>query len=216
MQDVSKNDGRTVLFVSHNMASVKSLCTRGVVLENGQLIFEGETDLAVKKYLTIGADGENTNFKQFTPSPSTCSKLADIVSIGVKAKGKNFSDPIAMDDEVIFEITFNKKTANSQIDTTVQIKDEHGNYLLGTGSGTTLESNKEQRGLLTHSVLIPKNFFNQGEFYVNLLIVENRKNVLIRYNDILKFTVLPKKNEFGAFMGKGVVPLLPTFNWSRK
>src|SRR5690606_18640437 len=37
MQDLSTGEGRTVLFVSHNMASVKSLCTRGILLENGKL-----------------------------------------------------------------------------------------------------------------------------------------------------------------------------------
>ncbi|MCF6308033.1 MAG: ABC transporter ATP-binding protein, partial [Flavobacteriaceae bacterium] len=51
MQDISKGDGRTVLFVSHNMAAVKSLCTRGIVLENGKMIFEGDTNIAIQKYL---------------------------------------------------------------------------------------------------------------------------------------------------------------------
>ena len=40
MQDISKGEGRTVLFVSHNMAAVKSLCSRGIVLENGKLVLK--------------------------------------------------------------------------------------------------------------------------------------------------------------------------------
>lgn len=51
MQDISQGDGRTVLFVSHNMAAVKSLCTRAIVLEHGKTVFEGNTDEAVKFYL---------------------------------------------------------------------------------------------------------------------------------------------------------------------
>ncbi|QTE23040.1 ABC transporter ATP-binding protein [Polaribacter cellanae] len=51
MQDISKSDGRTVLFVSHNMAAVKSLCKRGVVLEKGKSIFLGDVDAAVDFYL---------------------------------------------------------------------------------------------------------------------------------------------------------------------
>lgn len=50
MQDVSKGEGRTVLFVSHNMAAVKSLCTRAVVLENGMLKAEGATEEMVDLY----------------------------------------------------------------------------------------------------------------------------------------------------------------------
>lgn len=53
MQDISSGDGRTVLFVSHNMAAVKSLCTRCVVLDNGTITYSGETNQAVEKYLKI-------------------------------------------------------------------------------------------------------------------------------------------------------------------
>lgn len=51
MQDVSRGGGRTVLFVSHNMASVKNLCTRGIVLDNGTIAFRGTTDQAIDFYL---------------------------------------------------------------------------------------------------------------------------------------------------------------------
>jgi lipopolysaccharide transport system ATP-binding protein len=50
MQDVSKTEGRTVLFVSHNMAAVKSLCNRGLVLENGQVAFNGDVDGSLDYY----------------------------------------------------------------------------------------------------------------------------------------------------------------------
>lgn len=51
MQDISKGEGRTVLFVSHNMATVKSLCTRGVVLEYGKVVFEGNIIDSINNYL---------------------------------------------------------------------------------------------------------------------------------------------------------------------
>jgi lipopolysaccharide transport system ATP-binding protein len=50
MSEVSKG-GRTVLFVSHNMAAVENLCTRGVVLDRGTLVFEGTSKQAVQHYL---------------------------------------------------------------------------------------------------------------------------------------------------------------------
>ena len=56
MQDVSKGEGRTVLFVSHNMAAIKRLCKRGIVLNNGQLFFDGKVDEAVDKYLQVGIE----------------------------------------------------------------------------------------------------------------------------------------------------------------
>lgn len=51
MKDVSRGEGRTVLFVSHNMASIRALCKTGVVLDNGQMAFSGSIDDAIGYYL---------------------------------------------------------------------------------------------------------------------------------------------------------------------
>jgi lipopolysaccharide transport system ATP-binding protein len=61
MQDISGTDGRTVLFVSHNMAAVKSLCTRGIVLEDGKVIFKGTSDNTVHFYLNTESKKANQN-----------------------------------------------------------------------------------------------------------------------------------------------------------
>ena len=54
MQDVSKGEGRTVLFVSHNMAAVRSICTKGVLLQNGCVCYNGEINKTITKYLSFG------------------------------------------------------------------------------------------------------------------------------------------------------------------
>ncbi len=53
MQDISRGDGRTVLFVSHNMASVKKLCNRGILLEHGKIKFAGEINQVLETYQKI-------------------------------------------------------------------------------------------------------------------------------------------------------------------
>ena len=61
MKEVSSNGDRTVLFVSHTMSSVKALCSRAILLENGNLIYNGSVDDAINKYLNVrqqqGFDG---------------------------------------------------------------------------------------------------------------------------------------------------------------
>ena len=52
MQDVSRGEGRTVLFVSHNMGSIKALCNNCILLEKGRISYLGTTDETVKHYLT--------------------------------------------------------------------------------------------------------------------------------------------------------------------
>lgn len=59
MQDVSKGEGRTVLFVSHNMNSVRILCNKGIVLENGKVTFSGTTEDSINYYI-----GNNINIFQ--------------------------------------------------------------------------------------------------------------------------------------------------------
>lgn len=59
MQDISREGGRTVLFVSHNMAAVKSLCTSGIVLEHGRISFSGTSTEAVDYYLKMGIEKES-------------------------------------------------------------------------------------------------------------------------------------------------------------
>ena len=53
MNEVSKNEGRTVLFVSHNINAIKALCTQGVLLSKGQVSSLGAIDTVISKYLTI-------------------------------------------------------------------------------------------------------------------------------------------------------------------
>ena len=56
MSSVSEDYGRTVIFVSHNMESIKKLCTKVIILNQGKVIDYGETQLMVNKYLNIRKD----------------------------------------------------------------------------------------------------------------------------------------------------------------
>ncbi len=54
MSDISHSQGRTILFVSHNLSSIKALCKKGLLLENGRMISDGPIDEVVEKYITTG------------------------------------------------------------------------------------------------------------------------------------------------------------------
>ena len=61
MKKVAEEEGRTILYVSHNMATVKNLCNRCVVLSHGQVAFEGETEEAIAVYMQ-DENLDNTTF----------------------------------------------------------------------------------------------------------------------------------------------------------
>ncbi len=70
MQDVSSNDGRTVLFVSHNMTAVKSLCKSGILLNKGTIEFTGEIEKVVDFYLSDSSDQSiKNNFWEVEDAP---------------------------------------------------------------------------------------------------------------------------------------------------
>lgn len=58
MQGISRDHSRTILFVSHDMGAIRNLCTRGVVLEKGRVIYDGDVETAVKTYSDINKDDE--------------------------------------------------------------------------------------------------------------------------------------------------------------
>src|SRR5690606_20748909 len=101
MQDISKTDGRTVLFVSHNMAAVKSLCTRVMVLEHGKTVFEGETEDGIDYYLS-SKNTKIANYEDFTKHQGICKievlntkdQLVDKILVGQQVKLKvKFKNP---------------------------------------------------------------------------------------------------------------------------
>ncbi|MFD2515630.1 ABC transporter ATP-binding protein [Pontibacter locisalis] len=61
IQNVSKGEGKTVLFVSHNMSSIRNLCSTGILLDNGTIIFSGSSSDTVSKYIQLNTTVTNSN-----------------------------------------------------------------------------------------------------------------------------------------------------------
>lgn len=206
MNDVSKKDGRTILFVSHNMAAVQTLCTRAIVLDQGTIKYEGNVEKAVHQNLITG--GTLINHKILKPGEITGNGCA-VIECGIKAKGKSYEEPMRMDEELFFTIQLLNENKNRRIDVTLQFKGENGDVLFVVSSGDCDIVNFENK----FTCNIPSHFFNEGDFFINLLVVENRTRVIIRENDILSFSIQPKAKASGKWLGKTAGSLRPVFNW---
>lgn len=99
MKDVSKNDGRTILFVSHNMSAMKSLCSSGIGVHNGQIKYTGSIDSVIEGYLN-----SNLQDKNFNPKNETL-QLVDVKI------GNQFGESRALkyNDTLKIELFFNTK-----------------------------------------------------------------------------------------------------------
>ena len=88
MQDISHGEGRTVLFVSHNMASVRKLCKKGVLLENGCVKYMGNVESTVQLYLQQNLYHEETLLN----STKVCTPFLSFNEISVNGKNSNTID----------------------------------------------------------------------------------------------------------------------------
>ncbi len=97
MQDISRQGGRTVLFVSHNMGAVKSLCTKAIVLENGSVVFEGNTTEGIEYYLQSNQyDGYIGHYVNEEVEESGFVSLALVDKNDVIRTEFGFDEPIAI------------------------------------------------------------------------------------------------------------------------
>jgi lipopolysaccharide transport system ATP-binding protein len=127
MQDVSQGEGRTVLFVSHNMSSIQSLCKTGIILENGLLSLQSDINEVISRY----------SFKQ---QIENCIDLSSVSRPGLSniqfkylqmkitnSKGEN---GISEGDDLIVELKFQTTTKLESLGFGVLIKDGLGNNLI--------------------------------------------------------------------------------------
>lgn len=98
MQDVSRTEGRTVLFVSHNMQTVRTLCERGITLEAGSIRYSGSADEAIRQYLRTNRTETFVEFSANTSRPSIVFVKVDkeLLEIGTLAVEIGFKSPFPL------------------------------------------------------------------------------------------------------------------------
>ena len=185
MKDVSVNQGRTVLFVSHNMAAVKQLCTKGIVMLYGMNRFIGTQYDAVNFYqnsrqtnssflhegnLSNAPGNENIRILRFEVSPLNGDNLS--ISSGVK-----------------FQIEFYNQNAEINLDATFELKSSDEVVVFHHGIILS-QHNDSQRGIYKVNGVLPPHFLNAGIFIFNLIFGENQRFALFTINDFIQFEVM--------------------------
>ena len=207
MKDISSGGGRTVLFVSHNMASVKSLCTRGIVLENGGLVFDGGTDEAVSFYLNRGAEGTNNKFFGDT----ICNDVFKLHSIKLlNAEEQNEGMPITENRAIELQTNISVFDSPERYHVTYHLYNEMGDPLFSFGSQANAPL---ELGGNTLVCTFPAQFFQAGQFFLSFYFVEDRKRSIFVEKDIMGFTVIDGSREIGVYMGKEPGSIRPKFEW---
>jgi len=169
MQDVSSNEGRTVLFVSHNMASVKTICNRGMVLKNGSIDFYGNTGAAINSYLKDQLFEES----EIVDSLEYHTNITIIDSISINGLTSNVVQITKEKTELIIEINGHLLT-NSRIELEAELYDKNSillaSYCPGHVQGNYKMRNKGSLAL-RNVIKLPSNI-TKGEFFLKLLLTD--------------------------------------------
>lgn len=185
MKDVSANDGRTVLFVSHNMAAVRTLCNKGLVLKNGTDVFYGSQSEAVDFYQNLSG-GTNSSIIAADFEGALGNDNLKILRFEVLPR---MGDVLTIFSGIVFQLEFFNHLTAKNIDVTLEVKNQDDILVFHNGGFVTTNSDSKP-GVYQMNFQMPMQFLNAGIYTVSLLFGENQRYVLFKGEDLLSFEIL--------------------------
>lgn len=164
MKDVSSGQGRTVLFVSHNMAAVRNLCNNGIVLKNGMIDYIGTSLDAIDHYILNNSITKSTRRILNTEENIDSTKEAVFLSVAFENDKREFSSQ----EEVVFLITIkvNRDLESFRINTTVFQMDD-----MPVGSVSSQTFFKASQGdIKTVRFSLKNHNLSYGSYYVSFSV----------------------------------------------
>lgn len=208
IQDVGQ-EGRTVLFVSHNMAAIKALCSKGIVLNKGQAIFDGEIGSAVHHYQGAVRLNENQiDWGETGNAPENENIRLESIAV-TPLRGETLD----VDSGIKVTTVFFNKIENRSLDFTLRLFTIDEICLFETG--IILSSNSDAKiGYFSTKGIIPPHLLNAGAYKINLVFGESQKHVLYKIEDVISFEVENTATGRGSNMNRGPGVIRPMLDWS--
>ena len=213
MEEVSRSEGRTILFVSHNMSYISSLCNKGVLLDKGTIAQTGSVNEVVNGYMNLV---KQTSFEEKDLSTKSIARLLSVktVDAGGKVKdnfGVNEAIGIKMEYEVMEEGHVLWLGHNIHNDAGVNVFDTHS-------VNTEEYSKPHQAGRFSAIAWLPGNFLNTGNYFISTAIFNHLEHVIyLHQKDIFLFHV---QDVFDTITARGKSPgdfpgvVRPLLNWT--
>ncbi len=208
MQDVSKG-GRTVLFVSHNMVAVQTLCHRALWLRDGKLIADRDVAPVVADYLR-GFHGQDDIQQWDDPKTAPGNDALRIRSVRLIPETSGDDNLISMQTPFRIETEFWVLDASRQLHFTYHLLNDQGITVLTTGFPMQVHPVGHHKAVCH----LPGNLLNSGGYSLKLLVVENGNKVTYIRESIASFTVVDIAERKGSWMGREPSVVRPILNWN--
>lgn len=209
MGDVSKGEGRTVLFVSHNMGAVKSLCNNGILLNKGIIEHIGDVDSCVSLYLG-GGNKNNVNSKLF--EDIEVGNVFKLQQISIKGSESSYKDLLLENNSL--ELTTEIEILTDEPERyhlTYHLYNELGEPLF---SFSSKDKAMLKKGTNKLTCIFPENFFQSGNYSLSIFVVEDKRMAILIEKDIFIFTVVDRARDLGVYMGREPGYIRPQFKWT--
>ena len=197
MGDVSKGEGRTILFVSHNMTAVETLCTSAVAMRQGTIVDIGQPELLIKNYLADSI----TNCRHIEFEDISKAKGNEHVRIK-SATIKNLStidpaDVIDVTSEIEIEFEIVNQTKQERLSIGFDLKNTRGDVIFGSGNKFNFPINIPTKV----SCRIPANLLNDDMYQILFYMHTEAMSHLYSEDELLSFEVKDIARESG-YLGK--------------
>jgi len=212
--------GTTVILVSHELASIRSLCSKCMLLEKGEMVAFGPTREIVDGYLDefyASLTGSGEGLTSYLSEIVLDHPQIRFISSSVSAKGKPLGAPILMKDEVVFQFQFEKKTQEEGIVNILEIVN-YDHLILSDSPAfrETFDNQVSKEGIYHASVSFPASTFNEGTFMVNLIFCFTQTGkVIMELPHQCRFHIQSNPNEVRGSWGKDTreYAIRPRLHW---
>lgn len=203
MKEVSTS-GRTVLFVSHNIAAVKSLCNKGIVLNSGNLLFDGDIQDAVHHYQSnLTAQSDQKQFFENLGNDNISLRYIEVKAID--------GNDVRVSAEILVEIGFKNYLRNINLDCTVELRNNEETIVYHTGA--LISTNQDAKvGEYVVKYSMPGYYLNAGRYSFHLIFGKNQREALFMADYCYFFDV---ENDVSLGNNSSIFPgvLRPNFDF---
>jgi lipopolysaccharide transport system ATP-binding protein len=213
MRDVATQEHRTVLFVSHNLQAVQSLCDRAILLNAGRIAAEGATRSVVADYLSQAGPSNGERIWDLESAPGNAD--VKLTAVRVLTPEGRLSGAFSTEDELFVELDFIVRRAGGTLCVGFDLANHEGFTVFRTYQ-TDLPSEQWpsiKTGRNRWRCQIPKGLLNRGDYIVNPRISIHNVSWVVNVEAVLRFRIN---------MGRGLSPLwvgrpgviAPILQWS--
>lgn len=195
MKDISKGEGRTVLFVSHNLGSVQSLCNKAICIDKGMITYQNKTDKVIQHYLGLDKEQESNSYLNLEEQDIVLNrtgpkKIFELKKIKLKNHLNNLSTEVFFGKAINIEIEFTVAQKCEKTEIGIRINNAQGLSLGGFASNWNNLNEVFEEGTHAVNVTIPFLYLIEGKYQMSVWIKEQDQKVDDQIARALNFTII--------------------------